>query len=36
MGGGRENFYTVNDTDPEYPTKKGARTDRNLVEVRQC
>lgn len=32
MGGGRENFYTVNETDPEYPTKTGARTDRNLIE----
>lgn len=33
MGGGRENFLTVNDTDPEYSGKKGKRKDnKNLVK----
>ncbi|XP_074647647.1 alkaline phosphatase-like [Tubulanus polymorphus] len=32
FGGGRCHFYTKSDTDPEYPNKKGKRTDgRNLV-----
>eukprot|EP00795_Rhopilema_esculentum_P004737 gene4737-21036_t len=32
MGGGRYNFMPDNETDPEYPTKKGNRKDgRNLI-----
>jgi alkaline phosphatase len=34
MGGGRENFLTVNDADPEYPGKKGKRKDgKNLART---
>ena len=32
MGGGRYNFMLDNETDPEYPTRKGNRKDgRNLI-----
>ncbi len=34
MGGGRENFLTVNDADPEYSGKKGKRKDgKNLAKA---
>lgn len=32
LGGGRSNFLTIDDVDPEYPTQKGGRRDgRNLT-----
>ncbi len=33
LGGGRSNFLTIDDVDPEYPAQKGGRRDgRNLAE----
>jgi alkaline phosphatase len=33
LGGGRQNFYLSNESDPEYPNQNGRRNDRNLVKV---